>query len=65
MSAARGGGARNLTGVSPGRLLCIAKPRFPPFLRRSIKAVRAFRQALPRPLLVTTAAWSIGAYGEG
>ena len=27
--------------------------------------VQAFRRALPRPYIVTTAAWSIGAYGEG
>jgi hypothetical protein len=31
-----------------------------------IAAVQAFRAVLPRPrYLVTTAAWSIGAYGEG
>ena len=30
-----------------------------------IASVRALRTALPRPLLLTTAAWSIGAYGEG
>lgn len=26
---------------------------------------QALRLALPRPFIVTTAAWSIGAYGEG
>jgi len=29
------------------------------------RIVREIRQALPRPYLVTVAAWSIGAYGEG
>lgn len=30
-----------------------------------IRVVEATRAALPRPYLVTTAAWSIGAYGQG
>ena len=30
-----------------------------------IASVRALRAALPRPLILATAAWSIGAYGEG
>lgn len=30
-----------------------------------IRVVSAFRAALPRPYILTTAAWSIGAYGQG
>jgi chitinase len=30
-----------------------------------INSVKALRTALPRPLLLTTAAWSTGAYGQG
>jgi chitinase len=30
-----------------------------------ISAIQLLRAALPRPYILTTAAWSIGAYGEG
>ena len=30
-----------------------------------VSVIRALRAALPRPYLLTTAAWSIGAYGQG
>ncbi len=30
-----------------------------------ISAIQRLRTALPRPYILTTAAWSIGAYGEG
>lgn len=30
-----------------------------------IQVTRALREALPRPLLLTSATWSVGAYGEG
>ena len=41
------------TGVS-----CLSDSEF-------ISAIRALRAALPRPYLLTMAAWSVGAYGQG
>jgi hypothetical protein len=42
-----------------GRVACASDAAY-------IRAILALRAALPRPrYLVTTAAWSIGAYGEG